>query len=269
MLESLKNYKVYLLNIHRSLVYFNYLSPLFNYLEEKKLEFATITKDQLANYFTEKKYKPNAINSLLNSCRDFCRYKNITVHSCFEIKSVTVEQRERQYISYEELLKGIKDYTTYSQRGMSSDKCSVVLKFMFFTSIRKGEILILKREKIDITNLSALIWGVKDKTERVVYFPKSFIKELTDYFNSEPEKDNAFNITITELNYLLKKIGKYLNKDLHPHSLRHSGAKYMVNKNISPVAMQRIMGHNNLNTTLIYAKIDDKQAQEIYRKQIG
>ena len=95
------------------------------------------------------------------------------------------------------------------------------------------------------------------------------MKELVDYFNSEPEDNNAFNVTLAEINYLLKKIGKYLNKNISPHSLRHAGAKYMVTKNISPITMQRIMGHNSLATTLIYCAIDDKQAQEIYKKQIG
>jgi integrase len=180
-----------------------------------------------------------------------------------------VEQRVRKYIEYSELLQGIKYYATYSKRGMSANKCSIVLKFFFFTAIRKGELLSLKREKIDLTNCSVLVWGQKDKTERTVYFPDSFIKELTDYFNSEKEENNAFNISLTELNYLAKKVGKYLNKNLYPHSFRHSGAKYMVTKNVNPLVIQRIMGHTSLQTTLIYASIDDKQAQEVYHRQIG
>jgi site-specific recombinase XerC len=33
--------------------------------------------------------------------------------------------------------------------------------------------------------------------------------------------------------------------------------------------MQRILGHTSLATTMIYARPDDKLAQEIYKKQIG
>jgi integrase/recombinase XerD len=269
MKEKLINYKNYLINIRRSLVNYNYLRPFFNYLEDNKIDFYKLTKDELANYFKVKNYKPKAINSVLTAGRDFCKYENITEHASFQIKLLEVEVRERQYITYEELLNGIKQYATYSTRGMNSMKCSVVLKFMFFTSIRKGELLTLTRDKVDLTNCSALIWGQKDKAERIVYFPDNFVKELTDYFNSEPEEKNAFNITLMELNHLVKKIGKYINKKISPHSLRHAGAKYMVTKNVSPITMQRIMGHNSLTTTLIYCKIDDKQAQDIYRKQIG
>jgi integrase/recombinase XerD len=268
-MTKLEVYREYLINIKRSLVYYNYLRVLFPYLENKHLDYLGLTKEQLAEYFTVKNYSSNAINNVIKSCRDFCRFDNIEKHACFEIKLLEVENRLRTYITYEELLKGIKYYATYNVRGMSTDKCSAILKFWFFTSIRKGELLSLTRSKIDLVSCSASIWGQKDKTERIVYFPDNFANELTEYFSSEEEKNNAFSITIGEINYLVKKIGKYLDKNISPHTFRHSGAKYMVSKNVSPLIMQRIMGHNSLQTTLIYAQIDDKQAQEVYKKQIG
>lgn len=269
MKTQLETYKTYLINLHKSMVYYNYLKPLSDYLTEKNLQFETLTKEQLAQYFTDKNYSENAINNVIKSCRDFAKFLKLEKHSAFEIKMLEVMRKERQYITYEELLKGIKYYATYSKRGINSNKCSVILKFCFFTSIRKSELFTLTRDKIDLTNCSALVLGIKDKAERLVYFPNTFVKELTDYFNSEPEEENAFNITPAEFNYLTRKIGKYIDKKITPHTLRHSGGKYMVKKNISPIAMQRIMGHNSLQTTLIYCAIDDKQAEEIYKKQIG
>jgi integrase/recombinase XerD len=270
MKTQLETYKTYLLNIKRSLVYYNYLIPLSEYLEEKNLTFETLTKEQLAQYFTDKTYSENAINNVIKSCRNFAKFLKLEKHSSFEIKMLEIMRKERQYITYEELLQGIKYYATYSKRGVSPQKCSAILKFCFFTSIRKSELFTLTRDKINLINCSALVLGIKDKAERLVYFPQSFVKELIDYFNSEPEtKNNAFNITPAEFNYLTRKIGKYINKKVTPHTLRHSGGKYMVKKNINPITMQRIMGHNSLQTTLIYCAIDDKQAEENYHKQIG
>jgi len=268
MNTQLETYKTYLINIKRSLVYYNYLIGLAEYLEEKNLTFETLTKELLAQYFTDKSYSPNSINNVIKSCRDFSKFLKIEKHPSFEIKMLEVMSKERQYMTYEELEKGIKYYATYSQRGMSANKCSVILKFCFFTSIRKSELFTLTRDKIDLTNCSALVLGIKDKAERLVYFPNSFIKELVDYFNSELEDINAFNITLSEFNYLTRKIGKYINKKVTPHTFRHSGGKYMVKKNINPLTMQRIMGHNSLQTTLIYCAIDDKQAEENYHEQI-
>jgi integrase/recombinase XerD len=269
MKEQLEVYKIYLINIKKSLVYYNYLKPLSNYLTEKNLSFETLTKELLAQYFGDKNYSENAINNVIKSCRNFAKFLKLEKHPAFEIKMLEVTRKERQYITYEELLQGIKYYATYSKRGINSNKCSAILKFCFFTSIRKSELFTLTRDKIDLTNCSALVLGIKDKAERLVYFPNSFVKELVDYFNSEAEEINAFNITPAEFNYLTRKIGKYINKKVTPHTFRHSGGKYMVKKNINPITMQRIMGHNSLQTTLIYCAIDDKQAEENYHKQIG
>ena len=269
MKTKLETYKTYLINLKRSLVYYNYLIPLSDYLTEKNLVFDNLTKEQLAQYFTDKKYSSNSINNVIKSCRDLAKFLKIEKHPSFEIRLLEIDRKDPEYITYEELLAGIKAYSTYSNRGMDTLKCNAILKFLFFTGIRKGELFTLKREKINMVNCSVSIWGQKDKTDRTVYFPDTIIKDLSDYFGSEEEDINAFNITIPEMNYLAKKIGKYINKKLSPHIFRHSSAIYMTRKNISPLVIQRILGHASLNTTLIYARPDDKLAQDVYKKQVG
>ena len=47
-----------------------------------------------------------------------------------------------------------------------------------------------------------------------------------------------------------------LNKDLHFHSLRHSGiTHYLVKKKWSSLAVQRLAGHSKIATTQIYSHI--------------
>ena len=270
MKERLETYKNYLQNIKKSLVYYNYLCPFFEYLEKNNLDFLTITKDQIAVYFNTKNYKTNSINALIRAIKDFCKYQNITEHSINQIKLLRLERRQPKFITYEELQSAIKYYATYNTRGISSQKCSILLRFLFLTGLRKSEILTLKRENIDLTNCVVKVYGIKDKEERYVYFPDTIIKELVDYFNSEPEETNAFNITKTELWWLTKKISKHLGKNLSPHILRHSFGVYVANrKKLSLPIVQRIMGHSNIETTMMYANPDDKLAQEEYKKYIG
>jgi len=270
MNDQLIAYKNYLTGIKRSLVYVDVLNPFLDYLAEKNINFSDVTKDQIAGYFTEKKYKTASINTLINGIKDFCKYQNITEHAIYQMKILEPEKRQPKYITYDELLNAIKYYATYNNRGMSAMKCSVLLKFLFMTGLRKSELLNLKREEIDLTNCVIKVYGIKDKEERLVYFPDTLIKELTDYFNSELQESNAFNITKTELWWLTKKISKHLGKNISPHTLRHSFATYLMNKkNVSPAIVQRIMGHSSIETTMIYANPDDKMAQEEYRKRVG
>ena len=267
MIEKLNDYKTYLQNIKRSAVYYNYLNVLFAYLEKNNLDFTILTKEQLADYF--KDYAPNSINNIIKACRDYTKFLKLDKHCAFEIKLLEIDRKLPKYITLQELERGIRDYATYNSRGMSTLKANAILKFLFFTGIRKGELLSLKREKIDLVNCAVAIWGQKDKTERIVYYPDKIVKELTDYFNSEEEQINAFNVTLSEISYLSKKIGKYLDKSLSTHTFRHSGARYMVEKNVSPLIIQRILGHASLNTTLIYTQPDDRMTADIYHKQIG
>ena len=272
MNTKLEEYKEYLKARNQSMVYYNYIKLFLEFCENKQINYLEINQQIITVFFNENNYSPNSKNNFIKAGRSFYNFLNISreQNEWFKIKMLEVMSKERQYMTYDELLQGIKYYATYSKRGIDSNKCSVILKFCFFTSIRKSELFTLTRDKIDLTNCSALVLGIKDKAERIVYFPNSFVKELVDYFNSEPEEaeKNAFNITPAEFNYLTRKIGKYINKKVTPHTFRHSGGKYMVKKNINPLTMQRIMGHNSLQTTLIYCAIDDKQAEENYHNQI-
>jgi len=270
MLEQLQKYKEYCFNLKKSLVYYDILKPFFTYLKDNQIEFQIITKDEIGIYVKNKDYKTQSINTLFNAIRSFCKYQNITEHAIYQMKTLEPEKRQPKYITYDELLNAIKYYATYNNRGMSAMKCSVLLKFLFMTGLRKSELLNLKREEIDLTNCVIKVYGIKDKEERLVYFPDTLIKELTDYFNSELQESNAFNITKTELWWLTKKISKHLGKNISPHTLRHSFATYLMNKkNVSPAIVQRIMGHSSIETTMIYANPDDKMAQEEYRKKVG
>src|SRR5574343_1365582 len=103
MNENLERYRTYLINTKRSLVYYNYVKPLCAYLEEKQLQFETITKEQLAQFFTDKEYSENSINTLLNSCRDYCKFLNLENHACKEIKQVQPVQKEKEFLDMNEI----------------------------------------------------------------------------------------------------------------------------------------------------------------------
>jgi site-specific recombinase XerD len=268
MREKLEQYKQYLINIHRSLVYYNFLNPFFKYLEKEQLEFSTLTKDQLAYYFKYTKYSPNAINNLIKACRNFCQYANIDNHPCFEIPLVKVVRKIIEYMTLEDIEKSIKYVATYSKR-FNSDKVACLLYFMFYTGVRKSEIVNLKRAKFDLENCTVLIYEEKTKQEKIIPYPFSINDKLKAYFKSEPEELNAFNIKSKQIDYLFHNvISKYLGKKVKPHLTRHGCARYLQEQGIPPTVVQKILGHQNLATTLIYMTPDQRMIEESYRKKI-
>ena len=268
-MNNLNQYKTYLINTKCCLTYYNYLRPLFAYLEEQKLEFTVITKDQLANYFTVKNYKPASINKLIGACHNYCKYNNITTHASFEIKSLDVGHKQRKYMTEDDIKQSLKYISTYNNK-LNMQKVEAILYFMLYTAVRKSEIFNLKRDKFNFKENTVQIYEKKLKKEKTIPFPGKFAAKLQNYFGSEEEKENAFNINEAWLNDLFRRIlSNYLGKHLSPHMLRHGGAKFLLKNGISLPAVQWILGHANIKTTMIYAVSDEEQVLEIYRKNLG
>ena len=268
MKTKLNEYKTYLINIKRSLVYYNFLILLAEYLEEKNLTFETLTKEQMAQYFTDKKYSSNSINNVIKSCRNYCKFLKIEQHPCFEIKMLEVIKREIEVLELEDIQKTIKYIATYNSR-LNANKIEVILYLMFYSLLRKGELILLKRENFDLVNSEVKIYEEKTKRENTVDFPEKLTPKIIAYFNSEPEETNAFNITEAEINYLFRVVmSKALNKKVKPHLTRHGGIRYLLEK-LPPQDVQDIAGHKNIMTTLQYGKVNRKTRKENYRKKIG
>jgi len=269
MKEQLNNYKTYLTGIQKSMVYYDILNPFITYLGENNIDFNTITKDQIAHYFTIKEYKARSINLLISAIKDFCKYLNITEHIIYRMKLLQIEHKEKEVLELEDIKNAIKYLVTYNNR-LDIQKMEVILYLMFYTLIRKSELILLKREDIDLVNGEMKICEKKTKRENVVDFPMDLIPKIVSYFNSEPEeKINAFNITEVEINYLFRVISKYLNKRVTPHFTRGGGIRHLLSKGIIPQDVQEIAGHKNIKTTMQYGRANREQRKKIFRQKIG
>jgi integrase len=179
-----------------------------------------------------------------------------------------VIKREIEVIELEDIQKTIRYIATYNSR-LNANKIEIILYLMFYTLMRKSEILSLKRLDFDLVNSEIKIYEKKTKQENTVDFPEKFTPKIIAYFNSEPEENNALNITEPEINYLFRGVmSKALGKKVKPHLTRHGGIRYLLEK-LPPQDVQDIAGHKNIKTTLQYGKVNRKTRKENYRKKIG
>ena len=170
---------------------------------------------------------------------------------------------------------------------LSQPKCNdckgyrdrAMLELLYATGIRVSEIIALN---IDDVKLSAgVIKCTSHGKERFVPMYPAAIKALNEYIElvrdqmiaSPDEKALFVNIGGTRMSRqgFWKVIKHYqetakIDKDITPHTLRHSFAAHLLENGADIHSIQEMMGHADISSTQIYAQVVEKHLKDVYNK---
>lgn len=269
--ERLTKFQEHLEAQRASKVYLNYLKLFNDFLTQKSLTLEQVTKDTVIQFLQEiKDWKPASVNVLINAGRQYFEFTfGAARENPFrQVKTLTVDRTMKDYLTLEELNKGIA--FLISETPINPKQVNAILLFMFYTGLRIGEVMNLKREDFDFELARVLVRiPTKRKKERFTYFPQNVSRILQDYFSSDQAQDTAFNLSARQIQYMIKKMNPlFPNKTLSPHSLRHSGAKHWIKQGIDIKVVSKLLGHSSLKTTEIYVDPDEEMIKSIYKEKI-
>jgi len=144
---------------------------------------------------------------------------------------------------------------------------------MLHSGLRVGEIHRLERADLDLEGRKVRVEQSKGLKDRVVYLSAATVEALHAYFEvrGPATTDHAFlfrhkPLTETYCGKRLATYGRRCGVKLTCHQLRHSFGTLILNAGAPILAVQAIMGHRHVDTTLIYARLyDGKVAADYYR----
>lgn len=140
-------------------------------------------------------------------------------------------------------------------------KHKAILMIGFSCGLRVSEVVNLKMECIDRKRMMILITNAKGNKDRYVVMSHNLLHTLEEYARKYKPKDYLFNGQ-TKLQYSKsscnKIVKKYLGESYHYHLLRHSNATALLEAGIDISIIQKLLGHQKIETTQIYTHVSQK-----------
>lgn len=153
-----------------------------------------------------------------------------------------------------------------------------IILFLFSSGCRRGELCSISIGDIHLEKRTATITG-KGKKVRQIHFSVECGIVLKDYLQTRDYEDtdplflNRFGQPLGPSGVLkvIRDLGKKaeLNQSLHPHVCRHTFATNMLARGADLGFIADEMGHSNLNTTRIYARIPTEDMIMTYQNKMG
>lgn len=174
---------------------------------------------------------------------------------------------------------------TYTDEALETmrDHCDslrdlALIDMLASTGMRVGELVLLNKDDINFEERECVVFG-KGSKERMVYFDARTKIHLQNYLAQRTDNNNALFVSLKApyerlqiggVESRLRELGKRLSLPrVHPHKFRRTLATMAIDKGMPVEQLQRLLGHQRIDTTLQYAMVKQSNVKIAHRKYIG
>jgi integrase/recombinase XerD len=215
----------------------------------------------------------------IRSFHQFLIREKVTDHDpSVHIETPQQEQTLPKVLSQEEVESLLDSPKTMDHYGLR-DKA--MLELLYATGMRVSELINLDSGDIHATMGFVRCTG-KGNKERIIPIGQTALLAIEEYltkgrgkFVSKKYRTDALFLNhhgnrLTRQGFwkILKKLAKeaHIEKDLTPHTLRHSFATHLLMNGADLRAVQEMLGHADISTTQIYTHVTNVRLKEVYSK---
>ncbi len=157
-------------------------------------------------------------------------------------------------------------------KAVDNLKHKTILLLSYSSGLRVSEVAKLKVQEIDSNRMVVNILAAKGKKDRIVPLSPTTLKYLrqyykeykpTEFFFEGQYKDQPYSTRSIQLILAAAKKKAKVNKPGSIHALRHSYATHLLDKGVDITYIQKILGHNDIKTTLRYLHVTNRDLSRI------
>ena len=253
------------------------LYSFFNYVNKK---YNNISKEDIINYikYLNSELNPKSVNRHIVTLKNYFNFleKNsmININPCENITGLKTKKSIPRVLSEEDIdkLLDINPKNAFEYRNKA------MLELMYSSGLRVSELLNLNVNDIDFDLNIVRIFG-KGSKERIMPINEiatSYLYEYINVYRKTLLKNKVNDILFLNTRgdslsrqgffKILKEIAreKGINKEISPHTLRHSFATHLLNHGADLRSIQTMLGHENIETTQIYTHVSNNMVKEEY-----
>ncbi len=177
----------------------------------------------------------------------------------------------------------VKEVISDESMEILRDNCTeprdlAIIDLLASTGMRVGELVNLNIEDINFEERECVVFGKGDK-ERKVYFDAKTKIHLMNYLDMRCDNNPALFVSLdkpyTRLNISgveirVRELGRRLNLEkIHPHKFRRTMATRAIDKGMPIEQVQKLLGHQQIDTTMKYAMVNQSNVKASHRKYIA
>lgn len=287
--KSIEAYGIYLHDVKKTsqntlMSYQRDLNKMCKFFEENGIKKISQVNEDVLNsyvyYLRDNRFANATISRNVAAIKGWCLFMvkegMVQEDVSTQLKAPKIEKKAPEILQMDEVVKLLEEPKGKNPKEIR-DKA--MLELLYATGIRVTELITLTTTQLNM-QMNYIICNDGNK-DRIIPFGLKAREALLNYLEysrnvmiNNPKSDILFvNCSGQSMSrqgfwklikYYAAKAG--ITADITPHTLRHSFAAHLVENGADLKSVQEMLGHSDISTTQIYAKLNQNKLRDVYSK---